>query len=314
MIRRRQTSVFSLAFLDCICCGFGAIILIFVLSIDSKQKEKLQTLLEVQRALAAQLAELQKLKASREDLDRANARVATLVTDARLRNDSIHALLDDLEGALQKEKKGQEALLVDIDELKKEIAARQKKPDLNLLPEVKPAPLGLPVGSNYIPGTRRASYIGGVVALAVQTVAARRVAAGDPGSDPEGLARLGLRAATGARTGASRTYRQITASVTRPGTTASRKRSRSRPGNSSRKSIAASGPNAAPEVGNCVLLKNVPVGLPIHNIETRRCIHTEMHTHYIFQVPSKMSPKSISSRHWYQTQFIISQGLQMSFV
>jgi len=27
------------------------------------------------------------------------------------------------------------------------------------------------------------------------------------------------------------------------------------------------GPNAAPEVGNCVLLKNVPVGLPIHNIE-----------------------------------------------
>ena len=67
----------------------------------------------VQRALAAQLAELQKLKASREDLDRANARVATLVTDARLRNDSIHALLDDLEGALQKEKKGQEALLVE---------------------------------------------------------------------------------------------------------------------------------------------------------------------------------------------------------
>ena len=176
MIRRRQTSVFSLAFLDCICCGFGAIILIFVLSIDSKQKEKLQTLLEVQRALAAQLAELQKLKASREDLDRANARVATLVTDARLRNDSIHALLDDLEGALQKEKKGQEALLVDIDELKKEIAARQKKPDLNLLPEVKPAPLGLPVGSNYIAfvidtsGSMRDPHNGGLWPIAIRTI------------------------------------------------------------------------------------------------------------------------------------------------
>lgn len=30
--RRRQSQVFSLSFLDCICCGFGAIILLFVLS------------------------------------------------------------------------------------------------------------------------------------------------------------------------------------------------------------------------------------------------------------------------------------------
>lgn len=150
MIRRRQTSVFSLAFLDCICCGFGAIILIFVLSIDNKEKEKLQVMEEVQRALAAQVADLQKLRSSREDLERSNARVSTLVTDARLRNDSVHALLDDLEGALQKEKKGQEALLVDIDDLKKEIAARQKKPDVKLLPTVEPTPLGLPIGDNYI--------------------------------------------------------------------------------------------------------------------------------------------------------------------
>jgi hypothetical protein len=149
MIRRRQTSVFSLAFLDCICCGFGAVILIFVLSIDSKQKEKLQTLLDLQRALAAQALESQKLRASKEDLDRSNARIATLVTDARLTNDSIHALLDDLDGKLQKEKAGQQALLVDIDELKKEIAARQKKPEV-VLPDVAPTPIGLPIGDNYI--------------------------------------------------------------------------------------------------------------------------------------------------------------------
>ena len=30
--RRRDIEVFSLSFLDCICCGFGAIILLFVLS------------------------------------------------------------------------------------------------------------------------------------------------------------------------------------------------------------------------------------------------------------------------------------------
>lgn len=30
--RRRDIDIFSLSFLDCICCGFGAIILLFVLS------------------------------------------------------------------------------------------------------------------------------------------------------------------------------------------------------------------------------------------------------------------------------------------
>src|SRR5215218_4239865 len=36
MIRRRQTQVFSLAFLDCICCGFGAVILVFILTVTQK--------------------------------------------------------------------------------------------------------------------------------------------------------------------------------------------------------------------------------------------------------------------------------------
>jgi hypothetical protein len=72
-----------------------------------------------------------------------------MVVDARLKNDTVHALIDDLERKLQYEKKGQQALLVDLDELKKEIAARQKKPDM-VMPEVKPTPVGLPIGSNYI--------------------------------------------------------------------------------------------------------------------------------------------------------------------
>ena len=35
--QRRETEVFSLSFLDCICCGFGAIILIFILSVAQKR-------------------------------------------------------------------------------------------------------------------------------------------------------------------------------------------------------------------------------------------------------------------------------------
>ena len=175
MIRRRQFSVFSLAFLDCICCGFGAVILIFVLSIDTQEKDKLQSLQELQRALAAQLANLTRLNASREDLDRSSARVATLVTDARLRNDSIHALIGDLEQKLQNEKKGQEKLLVDLDDLKKEIAARQKKPEV-VLKEVKPTPLGLPIGNTYIAividtsGSMRDPNSGGLWPIAIRKI------------------------------------------------------------------------------------------------------------------------------------------------
>jgi len=177
MIRRRQTQVFSLAFLDCICCGFGAVILIFVLSVDAHEKEKLQALIDVNRALAQQAAALTKLKASKEDLEKSNARVTTLVTDARLRNDTMHALIDELEKGLQREKRGQEALLVDMDDLKKEIAARQKKPEYDMvLKEVKPAPVGLPIGNNYIAfvidtsGSMRDPNHGGLWPIAIRSI------------------------------------------------------------------------------------------------------------------------------------------------
>src|ERR671912_2285795 len=34
--KRRELEVFSLSFLDCICCGFGAVLLIFLLTIAKK--------------------------------------------------------------------------------------------------------------------------------------------------------------------------------------------------------------------------------------------------------------------------------------
>lgn len=149
MIRRRSTTVFSLAFLDCICCGFGAIILIFVLSVSARDQDQTEIIDNLRRALAGQIAALAKIRSTKTEVDQTNARVTDMIVDARLKNDSVHALIDDLEKQLQNEKKGGEALLVDIDELKKEIAARQKKPEM-VLKDVKPQPVGVPVGSNYI--------------------------------------------------------------------------------------------------------------------------------------------------------------------
>lgn len=177
MIRRRQTQVFSLSFLDCICCGFGAIILIFVLNIGSRQREKLESLVEVQRSIAARAAALARIEAAKVEVRRDSERVNSQVNEARLRNDALRSLVDDLEKNLQREKRGREALVVDVDVLKKEIAARQKKPDHEIvLPDVKPAPVGLPVGSNYLAfivdtsGSMRDPQHGGLWPIVIRTI------------------------------------------------------------------------------------------------------------------------------------------------
>ena len=59
MIKRRQIEVFSLSFLDCLCCGFGAILLLFILSIGSGKagvdSEVDDTALQAMRAQLAKL-------------------------------------------------------------------------------------------------------------------------------------------------------------------------------------------------------------------------------------------------------------------
>lgn len=59
MIKRRQIEAFSLSFLDCLCCGFGAILLLFILSIGSGKagvdSEVDETALQAMRAQLAKL-------------------------------------------------------------------------------------------------------------------------------------------------------------------------------------------------------------------------------------------------------------------
>ncbi len=177
MIRRRQTEIFSLSFLDCICCGFGAIILIFVISIGSRQREQLDVLLALQRALAEQAAALTRIESTQLEARREQQRLAPRLEEARRRQDSLQAMIDQLERSLQQERQGQQALLVDLDALRKEIAARQRKPDHELvLKEVPPAPVGLPVGSNFLAfvvdtsGSMRDPNFGGLWPVVIRTI------------------------------------------------------------------------------------------------------------------------------------------------
>lgn len=92
MRRRREVEVFSLSFLDCICCGFGAIILLLVLTEVGQpaQLEKSRKNLDGQvRELTRQLAQIRgetdelnrELLGSREALDETRLKLAHLSGD-----------------------------------------------------------------------------------------------------------------------------------------------------------------------------------------------------------------------------------------
>ncbi|MDP3072440.1 MAG: hypothetical protein Q8N18_19260 [Opitutaceae bacterium] len=118
--KRRDTEVFSLSFLDCICCGFGAVILIFILTVTKKTdvdkadvdiaRERLraaqtntlstqQELDRIARILAAVQLELQDLNAKSEQdqlklSDRKRDLLLMLQQTGALK-DALHSLLGE---------------------------------------------------------------------------------------------------------------------------------------------------------------------------------------------------------------------------
>lgn len=82
--KRRETEVFSLAFLDCICCGFGAVILIFILTVSQKTTV---TKTEVDAAREKLKAAQTSTRATQEELDR----IARILAAAQLELQDINA-------------------------------------------------------------------------------------------------------------------------------------------------------------------------------------------------------------------------------
>ena len=76
MIRRRSVPLFSLSFLDCICCGFGAIILLFVLTMGSQTKVMQELRERLQKIMAQQLITLAQFRQSRDELLRTQSRAS----------------------------------------------------------------------------------------------------------------------------------------------------------------------------------------------------------------------------------------------
>ena len=148
MIKRRETSA-SLSFLDCICCGFGAIILLFILfmgattNVVRKSHAELERTLQQLRITFGGL-EAQTVKMTGE-LAAKDSSLQDLITEVA----TLKALIAKLHEQIQNEDSGKASLLVEMDELKREIAALQKEvPDIPQIDTSKP--IGVPVESNYV--------------------------------------------------------------------------------------------------------------------------------------------------------------------
>ncbi|EDY83375.1 hypothetical protein VDG1235_3001 [Verrucomicrobiia bacterium DG1235] len=147
--RRRKTEVFSLSFLDCICCGFGAIILLFIVSMGVQATEivKLQRILEnvvMQRQL--KLADYQiKIDELNVKLDLEKTKRKRLDTE----RNKLDALIAKLKQQISDKDKAKELFITDLESIKEELAALQTEPDVEQK-VIEPVPIGVPVESNVI--------------------------------------------------------------------------------------------------------------------------------------------------------------------
>ena len=92
-MRRRETEVFSLSFMDCICCGFGAIILLLVLT-DVHQPIVIERSRE---AMEGQLLRLQEeLFAIRGETDQLNRELQGRVNDLQQQRNRMARVQGDL--------------------------------------------------------------------------------------------------------------------------------------------------------------------------------------------------------------------------
>ncbi|MBL9204080.1 MAG: hypothetical protein JNN01_03300 [Opitutaceae bacterium] len=133
--QRRETEVFSLSFLDCICCGFGAIILIFILSVAQKRtidRISVEELADRLRRMETQVS------ISKQEIER----LTKLLTAAQSELPALKQKTADTQLKLTDRKRELLALLQQTGLIKEALASLMDKK--KALPTVEQAPLPIP--------------------------------------------------------------------------------------------------------------------------------------------------------------------------
>ena len=152
MKKRRNIEAFSLSFLDCICCGFGAIVLLLVLSkiYDPKNINVQVESIELSQSLKEQLEELKNESSFvDENLREAKLNTVNLLQELEVLNEELNNVRGEYEISLSKP--------IELDDNEKDLEeAKQKLSDeiKKLQPDFRRASNeaigGIPVDSEYI--------------------------------------------------------------------------------------------------------------------------------------------------------------------
>lgn len=146
--RRSTANQLGLSFLDCICCGFGAVILLFILTMGAQTRQVVGVNESLNEILEKRLQLLSTYQQETEDLQEKKTAQEILLQRARKERDTLAESISDLARKLAQAEAGREQLLVEIEQTQRQIAARQKK--LDVLQRESPDPVGVPVASNYL--------------------------------------------------------------------------------------------------------------------------------------------------------------------
>tara|TARA_B100000676_G_scaffold53097_1_gene52306 strand:- start:464 stop:1453 length:990 start_codon:yes stop_codon:yes gene_type:complete len=152
MKKRRNIEAFSLSFLDCICCGFGAIVLLLVLSkiYDPKNINVQAESIELSQSLKEQLEEIKNESSFvDENLREAKLNTVNLLQELEVLNEELNNVRGEYAISLSKP--------IELDDNEKDLEeAKQKLSDeiKKLQPDFRRASNeaigGIPVDSEYI--------------------------------------------------------------------------------------------------------------------------------------------------------------------
>src|SRR3990172_4282832 len=154
--KRRDFEVFSLSFLDCICCGFGAIILLFVLSKFSEPKIIQEVRIDLDSLIVKLEKEIMEIQGRTESVNRQLAVKQDELVDAKIKLARLQGDLSKIQG--QFAASADNAQVQNIVQGKLAAALQELTEEIKRLQERTPPPPrktdssigGFPVDSEYI--------------------------------------------------------------------------------------------------------------------------------------------------------------------
>ena len=150
--RRRDIQAFSLSFLDCICCGFGAIILLLVLSKIYEPVVVEEAEQDLMKLIALLQQELFEIRGTTTILDRTLKEVKVETTATKLELGELEGDLSKVQGQYKASKENEDET-IDVGELsaaRQRLSEEQKRLQPYYRRPDEDAVAGIPVDSEYV--------------------------------------------------------------------------------------------------------------------------------------------------------------------